>query len=166
MLLFNIKNLKNQDYNFYSHQIDRACASKPWIADCTLTTIDRRNAARIAADWDLERELNRQVKLEARSDRTAWLNDLVRAGDWESLKVLKRGFKPNQGRLVDSNGEFGARYQAAGTRHLVPGSSCQVPGAWYQVPSTWYLVPGTWYLEPGTRCLVPGTRHLVPCAWY
>ena len=41
-----------------------------------------------------------------RDDRRRWLDRLAASGDWRSLQLLRKGARPNEGRLKDRSGDF------------------------------------------------------------
>jgi hypothetical protein len=80
-------------------------ANKPWISQETLDLVDEKRRARAHGDWELEKTLRKQVHKSAGKDRTNWLQQLAVAGDWASLRSLRKGRKKQQGRLYNSHGE-------------------------------------------------------------
>ena len=54
---------------------------RPWISDLALSLIDQRSHARIANDIALERQRNRQIKIQVKSDRAAFFDRLLASGD-------------------------------------------------------------------------------------
>ena len=46
------------------------------------------------------------MKQSIAKDKSVWLDALLGSGDWHQIRKLRKGFKPNQGRLRDSNGEL------------------------------------------------------------
>ena len=77
---------------------------KPWISEATFALIRKRQEARRANDWSLEKELRRETKQSSRRDRARWLQDLAGSGDWQSLRKLRGGNKARQTRLRDCRG--------------------------------------------------------------
>ena len=80
-------------------------AKRPWISQATLDLIQERTRAHIDQNWPLEKDLRKQVHRSARSDRGRWLEDLVKDGDWNSIKRLRRGRRVHQSRLENSAGK-------------------------------------------------------------
>jgi hypothetical protein len=79
--------------------------NKPWIRHDTLVLIKQRNCARTQGRHSDETALNKRVRMSAKRDRGAWLDNLVETGDWAQIRRLRKGFRPKQGRLKDSNGK-------------------------------------------------------------
>ena len=77
---------------------------RPWITERTLRIIEDRGSARQWGDNAEERRLNVAIRQSVKRDRGIWLNDLVASGDWASIRKLKKGFIPAQGRLKNENG--------------------------------------------------------------
>ena len=55
------------------------------------------------------------MKDSARDDRRVWLSDLVRYGDWEGIKSLRKPKQPDKGRLRDLEGNVVENDQTAET---------------------------------------------------
>ena len=86
-----------------------ARANQPWISDATLALVDERDAARRQGHIERELELNKEVKQAARADKGRWLDDLddlESTGSWGSVKGIRKGFKPQQGRLKNLDGHL------------------------------------------------------------
>jgi len=79
--------------------------NKPWISQATLDLVDRKRLARSQGSYVTEKLLRKQVQKSAKRDRANWLQDLAARGDWASLKMLRKGRKPQQGRLYNTSGE-------------------------------------------------------------
>ena len=84
----------------------KARPKRPWISECTLTLIDRRNEARQKNEWTNEQELSKIIRKSARSDREKWLESLAASGTWTDIRKLRKPPKPTQGRLKDRHGKF------------------------------------------------------------
>ena len=84
----------------------KARPKRPWISECTLTLIDRRNEARQKNEWTNEQELSKIIRKRARSDREKWLESLAASGTWTDIRKLRKPPKPTQGRLKDRHGKF------------------------------------------------------------
>ena len=68
--------------------------------------IDQRSDARIANDIALERHLNKQIKIQVKSDRAAFLDRLLASGDWSAVRALRKKRKSNAIVLRDLNGDI------------------------------------------------------------
>ena len=82
----------------------KATARKPWISNKTFELIDRRNDLRIAGKHREEIELQREIKKSVKHDRRNYLEELVGAGMWSQLKLLRRGSPKMKGRLRNAAG--------------------------------------------------------------
>ena len=71
-----------------------------------LQLIERRNAARSDSNGHPERELHRQVRAAAKMDRREWINDMLKSGDWEQVRRLRKTPRVKQGRLQDLDGNL------------------------------------------------------------
>ena len=76
---------------------------KPWLSDWSLHLLHCRTCARETGNWQLERELHRSVRKSVKADRTRWLNDRARTGDWDALRSLRKPRQPKQTRLHDAS---------------------------------------------------------------
>ena len=85
----------------------RAVPKQPWISQRTLDLISQRQQACSMGHLDLERELYKKVRRSAKEDRSNWLDEVAAAGDWESIRRLRKGIKPSQGRLKKYIGRVG-----------------------------------------------------------
>ena len=65
----------------------------------------QRGTARESKSFELEKLLNCRVKASVKQDRRVWLDTLLANGDWGEVRKLRKGFKPNQGRLRNLEGE-------------------------------------------------------------
>ena len=79
---------------------------RPWVRAATLQLIDQRTAARADHDVGLERDLARRIRASVRSDRRAWLDEVVAQKDWAQVRKLRRGTPTTQGRLKDAAGRL------------------------------------------------------------
>ena len=79
--------------------LQKAVQRKPWISDRTLGLIDQRNALRIVGDHSGEIELQKAIRRSVKIDRAVYLDELVSAGAWTQLKMLRRGPNKMKGRL-------------------------------------------------------------------
>jgi len=78
--------------------------NKPWITTSTLELISKKQQARADHNWELEKELRKQISKAAKKDRAAWLEDLAAKGDWNAVRQLRKGRRFQQGRLYDARG--------------------------------------------------------------
>ena len=81
----------------------------------TLEHIDARNCARRAGDGESERELSKRIKKSIAKDKGDWLDMLIATRDWQEIRKLRKGFRPNQGRLRDMNGDLQSSERRAET---------------------------------------------------
>ena len=79
---------------------------RPWISDLALSLIDQRSLSRIANDIALERHLNRQIKIQVKSDRVAFLDRLLASGYWSAVRALRKKLKSNAIVLRDLKGDI------------------------------------------------------------
>ena len=77
-------------------------ANKPWISEETLKLIEEKRHVRTSGEWEKEKQLRKQVQRAAKKDRTNWLERLTSTGDWESLRIARRGSRRQQNRLRNS----------------------------------------------------------------
>ena len=59
--------------------------NQPWISQITMTLIDERTAARMRNDLVEERRLHKEIRKQAKSDRTGWLESLLAEGRWHEI---------------------------------------------------------------------------------
>ena len=89
--------------------------NKPWISDATLALLDKRREARLQNNWDCERMLRKQVRQSAARDRARWLQALTSNGDWDAMKMIRKGRRAQQGRLRDTGGRIVSSEERAET---------------------------------------------------
>ena len=85
------------------HQTKRQ-ARKPWISSRTLHLLEEREKARTSRNPHLEKMLHGQVKQSVKMDRSQWLDDLLKTGDWNEIRRLRKGHRPQLGRLKNADG--------------------------------------------------------------
>ena len=78
---------------------------KPWISQKTLDLIKQRSEFRSRADYQGEKDCNKIIKQQVKIDRSNWLDDWLRQGDWHSIKRFKKGIKKRgvQQNLIDQS---------------------------------------------------------------
>ena len=86
-------------HHFVPIQSSRANKPWPWIRAGTLHLLGQRRTAREHGDWMLEKQLRRQTKESAKTDRAKWLEDLAAAREWAAIKQLRKWRNAKQGRL-------------------------------------------------------------------
>ena len=79
---------------------------RPWISQCTLRIISRRNDARAQHDEKTEKKLTQEIKRNVKADREAWLQERIRLKDWNILRSLKKPMQHPQGLLKNMQDEF------------------------------------------------------------
>ena len=79
---------------------------RPWVRAGTLQLIDQRTTARADHDADQEKVLSRRIRASVRSDRRAWLDEVLAQKDWAQIRNLRKGASITQGRLRDSTGRL------------------------------------------------------------
>ena len=79
-------------------------AKKPWISQRTLQLIEKRTRAHIDQDWRSEKKFRKEVHKSARADKSDWLENLVKVGDWKAVKRLRKGRRIQQCRLKNATG--------------------------------------------------------------
>ena len=87
------------------HQTKRQ-ARKPWISSRTLHLLEERDKARTSRNLHLEKMLHGQVKHSVKMDRSQWLDDLLKTGDWNEIRRLRKGHRPQSnadGNVVESD---------------------------------------------------------------
>ena len=84
------------------HQTKRQ-AHKPWISSRALHLLEERDKARASRNPHLEKQLHGQVKQSVKIDRSQWLDDLLKTGDWNEIRRLRRGHRPRSGRLKNTD---------------------------------------------------------------
>ena len=65
-------------------------ANRPWISSRTLKLVERRNAARSNSNHALEVQLHRQVPAAAKRERREWIDDMLKSGEWDQVRRLRR----------------------------------------------------------------------------
>ena len=83
-----------------------AHAKRPWISGDTLKLIERRLQARMANDWQQERQIHKLVRASAKKDKRQYLTDLAGTGSWINLRKLRKPALHSQGRLRGTDGEL------------------------------------------------------------
>ena len=78
----------------------RATKQRPWISSETVGLIDRLNLAWQSNQRDLG-ALSKRVKASAKRDSQAYLDNMLKSGDWQAIRSVQRGNQPKQGRLRD-----------------------------------------------------------------
>ena len=96
------------------HQTKRQ-ARKPWISSRTLHLLEERDKARTSRNLHLEKMLHGQVKHSVKMDRSQWLDDLLKTGDWNEIRRLRKGHRPQSGRLKNADGNVVESDQRAET---------------------------------------------------
>ena len=96
------------------HQTKRQ-ARKPWISSRTLHLLEERDKARTSRNLHLEKMLHGQVKQSVKMDRSQWLDDLLKTGDWNEIRRLRKGHRPQSGRLKNADGNVVESDQRAET---------------------------------------------------
>ena len=96
------------------HQTKRH-ARKPWISSRTLHPLKARDKARTSRNPHLEKMLHGQVKQSVKLDRSQWLDNLLKTGDWNEIRRLRKGHRPQSGRLKNADGNVVESDQRAGT---------------------------------------------------
>ena len=86
------------------HQTKRQ-AHKPWISSRTLHILEERDRARTSRNPHLEL-LHGQVKQSVKMDRSQWLDDLLKTGDWNEIRRLHKGHRTQSGRLKNVDGKI------------------------------------------------------------
>lgn len=87
--------------------------NKPWISEDTLSLVALRLQARAENDWRVEQQLRTEVKRPARKYRATWLENLAGIGTWAAMKLLSKGRRMQQRRLVnDAGGVAGSEARA------------------------------------------------------
>ena len=84
----------------------QACQKRPWITARTLELIELRDGARANNQVALMQAFQRQIRLAAKADRRAWLNELTCTGAWAAIHKLRKPKAPRQGRLQDLSGKL------------------------------------------------------------
>jgi len=120
-------------------------ANKPWISDRTLQLIEQKRTARLENDWAMEGKLRKDVRNSVKKDRAAWLEKLSSTGDWNSMKLLRKKPKRQQGRLSNLSGDLVSSELRASTM-----ADYLEQVQWRVRPAT--LVPDT---EPALREILP-----------
>ena len=86
--------------------VESTRANKPWMSSRTPDLLNQTREARINGNWNVEEQLQKDVKKSASTDRSKWLEDLASSGEWKSIKALRRGRITNQGRVRTTDGEL------------------------------------------------------------
>ena len=60
-------------------------ANQPGITQLTRQLIDERTVARLRNDLLEERRLHKEIRRQAKSDRTEWLEALLAEGRWQEI---------------------------------------------------------------------------------
>ena len=56
-------------------------------------------------DWELEKQLRKQEKAPVKRDQANWIDHIAADGSWDSIKLLRRGRRKQQGRLRNAGGQ-------------------------------------------------------------
>ncbi|CAE7032094.1 pol [Symbiodinium natans] len=74
----------------------------PWISQATWQLIQQRSAARLAQRFDLEAQLHKDIRKQARKDKTQWLKERLAESEatldprqkWKWIKRVRSDYKP------------------------------------------------------------------------
>ena len=80
---------------------------RPWVRAATLELIDLRATARADQDVSLEKDLVRRIRASVRSDRRAWLDEVLTQKDWAQVRNTEEKRSDHTiGRPKDSTGRL------------------------------------------------------------
>ena len=82
----------------------------PWITQATWQLIQQRSAARLSQRHDLEAQLHKDIRKQARKDKTQWLKDRLAESEatldprqkWKWIKRVRSDYKPRPVSIRDS----------------------------------------------------------------
>ncbi|CAE7374522.1 jockey\pol [Symbiodinium natans] len=95
----------------------------PWISQATWQLIQQRSAARLAQRFDLEAQLHKDIRKQARKDKTQWLKERLAESEatldprqkWKWIKRVRSDYKPRPVSIRDSQGKPTSLSQQAQT---------------------------------------------------
>ena len=88
---------------------------RPWISARTVGLIESRNACRHNSDYELEKQLNKEVRKAARADRREWLLQELSGGSWSAVRKLRQGPRTMHASVKNMEGELMPTDQRAET---------------------------------------------------
>ena len=62
---------------------------RPWIPIIALDLIEHRDAARLHNDFAAECDHAKQIRQQVKRDKSAWLDNAIKNGDWKAIKSLR-----------------------------------------------------------------------------
>ena len=85
----------------------------PWITQATWQLIQQRSAARLSQRYDLEAQLHKDIRKQARKDKTQWLKERLAESEatldprqkWKWIKRVRSDYKPRPVSIRDSQGK-------------------------------------------------------------
>ena len=95
----------------------------PWITQATWQLLQQRSAARLSQRYDLEAQLHKDIRKQARKDKTQWLKDRLAESEatldprqkWKWIKRVRSDYKPRPVSIRDSQGKPTSLSQQAQT---------------------------------------------------
>ncbi|CAE7260206.1 Pol [Symbiodinium natans] len=95
----------------------------PWITDATWTLIQQRAEARSSQRWDLESELHKSIRKQARKDKASWLKARLLESEaaldprdkWRWIKRVRSDYKPRTVSIKNAKGHMTSQSQQAQT---------------------------------------------------
>ena len=95
----------------------------PWVTQATWQLIQQRSAARLSQRFDLEAQLHKDIRKQARKDKTQWLKDRLAESEatldprqkWKWIKRVRSDYKPRPVSIRDSQGKPTSLSQQAQT---------------------------------------------------
>ena len=95
----------------------------PWITQATWQLIQQRSSARLSQRYDLEAQLHKDIRKQARKDKTQWLKDRLAESEatldprqkWKWIKRVRSDYKPRPVSIRDSQGKPTSLSQQAQT---------------------------------------------------
>ena len=92
---------------------ETATPKQPWITQATWELIQQRSQARAAQDQDLETQLHKDIRAQARRDKVQWLKDRLAESEqtvdarqkWKWIKRIRSDYRPRPVSIHNTQGK-------------------------------------------------------------
>jgi len=134
-------------------------AKQPWITEATWKLIEQRDQAKISSRPEEEAQLHKQIRKQAKKDKTQWLKDQVEVSakapsakeKWVWIKRLRKDFTGKSVALRDSQGKVVNTMQQAETfAQYLENKHWSTPLTDYTGPTTPITGPNPVNMDPIT----------------
>ena len=124
-----------QRRNRGAHTIEPNPPKQPWITHNTWDLIQKRSQAREAANTEEETRLNKEVRKQARRDKTQWLKDRLAESEqtmdarmkWKVIKRIRSDYKQRPVSIHNAKGKPVSQSKQAWPTHSGPRHPTRTP---------------------------------------